>query len=70
MYGGKGGLGTVLVQHLKSEGCWVCSVDLVANPEADENVLVSLSAGWVEQEQGVCQGVAEEIERERERFVK
>jgi len=58
VYGGKGGLGTVLVQHLKSEGCWVCSVDLVANPEADENVLVSLSAGWVEQEQGVCQGVA------------
>ena len=33
------------------------SVDIGANEAADANVLVSLSAGWVEQEQGVCQGV-------------
>jgi hypothetical protein len=29
IYGGKGGLGTVLVSHFKSKGWWVCSIDMV-----------------------------------------
>jgi len=57
VYGGRGGLGVVVVDHFKASGHWVLSVDIGANEAADANVLVSLSAGWVEQEQGVCQGV-------------
>ena len=29
IYGGRGGLGTVLVSHFKAKGWWVCSIDLV-----------------------------------------
>jgi len=57
VYGGRGGLGVVVVNHFKSLNYWVLSVDVVANDAADANVLVDLGAGWVEQEQGVCQGV-------------
>ncbi len=46
VYGGKGGLGTVLVSHFRSRGWWVCSVDIRANEEADENVLVDLKDDW------------------------
>merc|ERR1711892_151222 len=55
VYGGRGGLGVVVVDHFKASGYWVLSVDIGANEAADANVLVFLSAGWVEQ--GVCQGV-------------
>lgn len=40
VYGGKGALGSTLVNHFKSKSWWVCSVDLVENPEADANVVV------------------------------
>merc|ERR1711892_672712 len=48
VYGGRGGLGGVVVDHFKASGHWVLSVDIGANEAADANVLVSLSAGWVE----------------------
>ena len=57
VYGGKGGLGHVVVETFKKAGYWVLSVDIVEQPSADVNVLVSLSAGWVEQESQVTQGV-------------
>ena len=40
MYGGKGALGSTLVNHFKSKDWWVCSIDLRENPEADVNVVV------------------------------
>lgn len=40
VYGGKGALGSTLVNHFKSKGWWVCSIDLVENTEADANVVV------------------------------
>ena len=40
MYGGKGALGSTLVNHFKSKNWWVCSIDLRENPEADVNVVV------------------------------
>jgi len=40
VYGGKGALGSTLVNHFKSKSWWVCSIDLVENPEADANVVV------------------------------
>lgn len=40
VYGGKGALGSTLVNHFKTKSWWVCSIDLSENPEADVNVVV------------------------------
>ena len=37
VYGGRGGLGSVIVSKFKAAGWWVMSVDLAANDEADAN---------------------------------
>jgi len=57
VYGGKGGLGVVIVDAFKAAGFWVLSVDIAANDAADANVLVSLKDGWVDQEAAVIHGV-------------
>ena len=49
IYGGKGGLGNVLVNHFKSNGWFVASVDLVANDAADVNVVVNPNDDWIKQ---------------------
>ena len=58
IYGGKGGLGSVLVSHFKAKGCWVVSVDLHANDEADKNVLVNPSDDWLKQESFILEQVS------------
>ena len=57
VYGGKGGLGHVVVENFKRLGYWVLSVDIVEQPSADHNVLVSLDASWTGQETQVTEGV-------------
>ena len=57
VYGGKGGLGQVVVETFKQLNYWVLSVDILEQPSADANVLVSLAASWVEQEREVTEGV-------------
>ena len=57
VYGGKGGLGHVVVQTFKELGYWVLSVDIVEQPSADHNVLVSLDESWTGQEVQVTEGV-------------
>ena len=57
VYGGKGGLGQVVVETFKSLGFWVLSVDIVEQPSADHNVLVSLEESWTGQETQVTEGV-------------
>ena len=49
IYGGKGGLGNVLVNHFKSNGWFVLSVDLAANDAADVNVVVNPNEDWIKQ---------------------
>lgn len=61
IYGGRGGLGNVIVQHFKSKNWWVCSVDINPNEAADVNVLVDPSLSWTEQETFVCKNVAEKL---------
>lgn len=61
VYGGKGGLGSVLVSHFKSKNWWVCSVDLKANEEANENVLVNPEDSWGQQETAVTEAVAKHL---------
>ena len=57
VYGRKGGLGHVVVQTFKELGYWVLSVDIVEQPSADHNVLVSLEESWTGQEVQVTEGV-------------
>jgi len=40
IYGGRGALGSVVLDHFKSKGWWTLNVDLFANDNANENVLV------------------------------
>lgn len=54
IYGGRGGLGCVIVKHFKQKGWWVCSVDINANDEADANIIVNPNDTWLEQEKHVC----------------
>lgn len=49
VYGGKGALGSSIVQHFRSKGWWVANIDMVANEEADENVIVKMSESFTEQ---------------------
>ena len=58
VYGGRGGLGLVVVKHLRGLGYWVLSVDIAENEGADSNVLVDPAADWAEQERAVLAGVA------------
>ena len=53
VYGGRGGLGSVVVSTFKANSWWVLSVDTRPNDEADENVVVDISpdAQWTGQEQ-------------------
>ncbi|KAM4621631.1 quinoid dihydropteridine reductase a [Polymixia lowei] len=59
VYGGKGALGSQCVQHFKSKGWWVASIDMAANDEANENVLVKLSESFTEQAGQVTTDVAQ-----------
>ncbi|KTF76648.1 hypothetical protein cypCar_00023575 [Cyprinus carpio] len=49
VYGGKGALGSACVHYFKSKGWWVASIDIVANEEANANVLVKLSESFTDQ---------------------
>ncbi|XP_055783307.1 quinoid dihydropteridine reductase a [Salvelinus fontinalis] len=59
VYGGKGALGSKIVQHFKSKGWWVASIDIVASEEANANVLVKLSESFTEQGGQVTADVAQ-----------
>ncbi|XP_033829867.1 quinoid dihydropteridine reductase a [Periophthalmus magnuspinnatus] len=49
VYGGRGALGSRIVQHFRSKGWWVASIDMAANEEANENVIVKMSESFMEQ---------------------
>ncbi|XP_076143306.1 dihydropteridine reductase-like [Alosa pseudoharengus] len=59
VYGGRGALGSACVQYFKSKGWWVASIDIVANAEANANVLVKLSESFTEQAGQVTADVAQ-----------
>lgn len=65
IYGGRGGLGTVLVNHFKAKGWWICSVDLQPNEEANENVLVDPKLDWVLQDALVLTEMEKKIGTEK-----
>ena len=65
IYGGRGGLGSVLVSHFKNQGWWVCSVDVLeGNQDADANVIVDPTTDWCCQEQCVTSNVEKHLKDE------
>ncbi|XP_029298288.1 quinoid dihydropteridine reductase a [Cottoperca gobio] len=58
VYGGRGALGSKCVQHFKSQGWWVTSIDMTVNEEANENVIVKMSESFTEQAGQVTADVA------------
>ncbi|GAB6024946.1 hypothetical protein CHUAL_010047 [Chamberlinius hualienensis] len=64
VYGGKGALGSVVVNHLKSNGWWVVSADLVVNDHADANVLVK-DEGWIDQSKTLDSGITNILEGQK-----
>ena len=60
VYGGRGALGSDIVTRFKQSGWWVANIDIKANTDADENVLVE-GDSWQCQEQSVASGVASVI---------
>ena len=62
IYGGRGGLGSVLVSHFKRQGWWICSVDILEmNDEADANVIVDPNCDWLVQEEHVVTHVEKHL---------
>ncbi|KAH8860502.1 Dihydropteridine reductase [Schistosoma japonicum] len=53
LYGGRGSLGSICVQHFKSRGYWVCSIDFQENSDADVNIIVGASENCSTQEKVV-----------------
>lgn len=53
VYGGRGALGSAVVDYFKSKSWWVLSVDLLANEQADANVVLSSTESWEGQGQEV-----------------
>lgn len=67
VYGGRGGLGSVVVSTFKANNWWVLSVDTKANDHADENVIVDVSpdAQWTGQEQAITDQVGKLVDGQK-----
>lgn len=65
VYGGKGALGTSVVNYFKSRNWWVVSVDLFPNEEAHANVIITKTDVWTEQESEVGSKVEEALKEEK-----
>ncbi|BFZ01251.1 hypothetical protein BsWGS_04290 [Bradybaena similaris] len=59
VYGGKGALGSVVVNYFKARSYWVGSIDLTLNEQADVNVIVKPDFSLPEQEADVVKSVGE-----------
>uniref|UniRef100_I3IYE7 Dihydropteridine reductase n=1 Tax=Oreochromis niloticus TaxID=8128 RepID=I3IYE7_ORENI len=59
VYGGRGALGSKCVEYFKSKGWWVASIDIGANEEANENVVVKMTESFTEQAGQVTADVAQ-----------
>ncbi|CAD5216323.1 unnamed protein product [Bursaphelenchus xylophilus] len=50
IYGGKGALGSVILDFLKDKGYWTVNVDLVENVSANANIILNPNDDWLAQE--------------------
>uniref|UniRef100_A0A0R3RS51 Dihydropteridine reductase n=1 Tax=Elaeophora elaphi TaxID=1147741 RepID=A0A0R3RS51_9BILA len=65
VYGGRGGLGSVIVDYFKSKNFWALSIDIMKNEMADANVLVNKDGSWTEQEGSILKSIGEALNGER-----
>lgn len=65
VYGGKGALGSAVVDFFKSKSWWVASIDLSPNETADANILVTKLDSWTDQEAEVNAKVEETLAGEK-----
>ncbi|VDO77772.1 unnamed protein product [Onchocerca flexuosa] len=65
VYGGRGALGSAVVNYFKSKNLWTLNIDLLKNEMADANVVVNKNASWTEQESSVLKSVGEILNGER-----
>ncbi|CAG9538499.1 unnamed protein product [Cercopithifilaria johnstoni] len=65
VYGGRGGLGSVIVDYFKNKNFWALSIDTVKNEVADANLVVNKDASWIEQECLILKSVGEILNNER-----
>ncbi|MFH4981849.1 hypothetical protein AB6A40_008558 [Gnathostoma spinigerum] len=61
IYGGKGALGSALVDYFKKNGFWTLSIDHHDNKEADASIIIPHSEQWVEEETRVLEMVSEQV---------
>ncbi|XP_071948989.1 dihydropteridine reductase-like [Antedon mediterranea] len=65
IYGGKGALGSFLVNFFKAKNWWVASVDLAPNEEAHANIAIKNTTSWTEQEKEIVTAVEETLNGEK-----
>lgn len=65
VYGGRGSLGAVCVNHFKSTNWWVANIDLNSNDEADLNITVSKDITWIQQEEHVVKELATALDGQK-----
>ena len=56
IYGGRGALGSEIVNKFKTNGWWIANIDIKPNDTADENI-VAEGDTWQSQEDNVCASV-------------
>jgi len=49
VYGGKGALGSKILETFRSKGWWTCNIDFAPNEQADINVIVKDANEWTAQ---------------------
>jgi len=59
VYGGSGALGRAIVEFFIGKGVNVTSIDLMANNNANNNVLITCKTDWCEQQQEVSSKLSE-----------
>ncbi|ETN76374.1 oxidoreductase, short chain dehydrogenase/reductase family protein [Necator americanus] len=62
VYGGRGALGSAVVEHFKKNDFWTLSIDMSANEVADANVVVDPKEDWVGQEASILNGIATAVD--------
>ncbi|KAL1497886.1 hypothetical protein ABEB36_008772 [Hypothenemus hampei] len=65
VYGGRGALGAKCVSHLKAANFWVASIDLAENPEADVNIAVQTTDGFVQQESSIVNAIGNALKEQK-----
>uniref|UniRef100_A0A0K0DDZ8 Dihydropteridine reductase n=1 Tax=Angiostrongylus cantonensis TaxID=6313 RepID=A0A0K0DDZ8_ANGCA len=62
VYGGRGALGSAIVEHFKNNNFVSFTIDLKSNDNADANVFVGNQDDWVAQEERILKGVSSALD--------